>query len=382
MLLLTACFKIRPSPLCSCTIIQPEPSALEKKLLRKRQRQELKDAIAGEVDTHGIADNDKDGEGDSKTASFKGKQRGRQKIAQQAVESAKDIAEDVVETSVAAVEVLGETAKVVESSSTIAGGDKQRGDNDDGDVEGQGEKQGRKRKARRKKGKAGAAEIAEEVKVALEMPPPATAAQDQQPQTKESVEGENAQEQEPGAKKQRRGWGKARSQQSTPSETDRGDPANGEADRESHSRNFRKKTRSKQKNIRKDKRPMDQRPAHVRAGDPEFSGRGLTEETRTFLGLPATEDSSNAPPAGWGKPGKMADPPGWVIDTKPGLATHNLSVDGEGGGKVDSADSGKAVEMKKHKKAKVARSYLPSGKSKYKNITLPSGRKTKKNTKR
>lgn len=362
-------------------VLQPEPSALEKKLLKKRRRQELTDAIAGEVGTHGIADNDKDGEGDSKTASFKGKTRGRQQQVPRAVESAENMSKPGVVTSVIAVEVLGETASGGGSSSTVAGGDEQHGggDNNDGDVGGQGEKQGRKRKARRKKGKLVAAETVEEAKVALEMPSLATAAQGQQPLAEDTVDGENAEEEVPGAKKQRRGWGKARSQQSAPSETDRGNPDTGEAGRESHGRSSRKKTRSKQKNIRKDKRPMDQRPAHVRAGDPEFSGRGLTEETRVFLGLPATGDSSNAPPAGWGKPGKMADPPGWVIDTKPGLTA---AVDGDGGGKVGSEDSGKAVEIKKEKKAEVAGGDQPSGKSKYKNLTLPSERKTKKSSKK
>jgi len=70
-------------------VSQPEPSALEKKLLRKRQRQELSDAIAGEMDTHGVVE-EQDGEegaAESKTASFK-KKKNRARDGQNATEAA------------------------------------------------------------------------------------------------------------------------------------------------------------------------------------------------------------------------------------------------------------------------------------------------------
>jgi hypothetical protein len=43
------------------------------------------------------------------------------------------------------------------------------------------------------------------------------------------------------------------------------------------------KTRSKQKNIRRDKRPMDQRPEHLRDGGEGH--RVLTDETKKKLGM-------------------------------------------------------------------------------------------------
>lgn len=45
------------------------------------------------------------------------------------------------------------------------------------------------------------------------------------------------------------------------------------------------KTRSKQKNIRRDTRPDDQRPAHLRLHVEEYQGRALTKETVSRLGL-------------------------------------------------------------------------------------------------
>ena len=46
---------------------------------------------------------------------------------------------------------------------------------------------------------------------------------------------------------------------------------------------LRKKTRSKQKNIRRDNRSMEQRPVHLRQGHETFTGRELTEETKKRL---------------------------------------------------------------------------------------------------
>lgn len=48
-------------------------------------------------------------------------------------------------------------------------------------------------------------------------------------------------------------------------------------------RRHRPKVRSRQKNIYKDKRPMDQKPIHLIPGKKEFGGRPLTVETRTKL---------------------------------------------------------------------------------------------------
>ncbi|CAM9829412.1 unnamed protein product, partial [Discosporangium mesarthrocarpum] len=81
----------------------------------------------------------------------------------------------------------------------------------------------------------------------------------------------------------------------------------------------RRKTRSRQKNIRKDKRPLDKRPPHLRLGNPEFSGRPLTEETRQRLGLPQVDDKASAPSLG----GDQSPDPnncGCVVDESPSPA--------------------------------------------------------------
>ena len=52
----------------------------------------------------------------------------------------------------------------------------------------------------------------------------------------------------------------------------------------------RRKIRSKQKNIYKDTRTMDQKPQHLRLGSQEFEGRPLTAETRDKLSLPAPKE--------------------------------------------------------------------------------------------
>jgi hypothetical protein len=55
------------------------------------------------------------------------------------------------------------------------------------------------------------------------------------------------------------------------------------AETEERRRRHRPKVRSRQKNIYKDKRPMDQKPIHLIPGKKEFGGRPLTAETRTKL---------------------------------------------------------------------------------------------------
>jgi len=52
------------------------------------------------------------------------------------------------------------------------------------------------------------------------------------------------------------------------------------------SKRHRKKVRSRQKNIYKDKRPMEQKPAHLQFGSTDFEGRPITAETRDKLQLP------------------------------------------------------------------------------------------------
>lgn len=47
----------------------------------------------------------------------------------------------------------------------------------------------------------------------------------------------------------------------------------------------RVKTRSKQKNIRRDNRSAESKPSHLQIGSKEYSGRPLTQETKKLLGI-------------------------------------------------------------------------------------------------
>lgn len=60
----------------------------------------------------------------------------------------------------------------------------------------------------------------------------------------------------------------------------------GEEEASEPRRRKRTKKRSKQKNIRRDKRSMDQRPTHLQEGHESFTGRVMSDETRRHLGLP------------------------------------------------------------------------------------------------
>ncbi|CAM9644744.1 unnamed protein product [Ectocarpus fasciculatus] len=384
---------------------RPEPSALEKKMLRKRQRQELSDAIAGEMDTHGVVDDDKEGDGESKTASFKKKKK--KSTGQQGEQNFTAPAP----ADPAAPAAGGTKSRKTKGAEEAVGGsgDGNSGGSGAGDAGGDGEKSGGKRKARRKKKKSAAPEVATgeadaaggggPAAVAAETPDKNSAAvvEETSPMIAAEAEvgggGKVAETAEPGeSKKQRRGWGKARSKSAgaaadTAENANQTNQAEERSGRTDEHRPPRKKTRSRQKNIRKDKRPADQRPAYLRAGDPEFSGRGLTEETRKFLGLPQ-DDFGDAPPAGWGKPGKVVPTASWVIDKKPRRLPKHLEPDAGGEGRnaamtmtsaAASTDAGR-----KSNSAPAAAEAAPSvsGKSKYKNLSLTPGGKTSAKKKR
>jgi hypothetical protein len=55
----------------------------------------------------------------------------------------------------------------------------------------------------------------------------------------------------------------------------------------------RKKIRSRQKNIRKDNRTIEEKPKHLLVGALNYQGRPLTEETRTRLSLPPPKSQSS-----------------------------------------------------------------------------------------
>lgn len=53
------------------------------------------------------------------------------------------------------------------------------------------------------------------------------------------------------------------------------------------------KTRSKQKNIRRDKRAAEFKPSHLQVGSKDYKGRPLTPETKAILGLPPKKPQNN-----------------------------------------------------------------------------------------
>lgn len=333
-----------------CYAIQAEPTALEKKLLRKRQRQEQSDAVAGELGTHGLADSDDDEAADSKTASFKEKKRIRDaKPPMVSTNITKAVIKKGPKMSNASKEEGQRAARVVDGVGVAVSGE--GGDGPDAEAT-QGEtvesgqfdeKQGQKRKARRKKRKQKAGATAEDEtisEIAMDLSRPASqrsadtvAAGQGTTNNTRTEEGE-----ELGTKKQRRGFGKTRSATSTSGISSQPQDSGSFGTQGGTSRDRpRKKTRSKQKNIRKDKRAMDQRPSHLRLGDPEYAGRGLTEETRKVLGLPK-DDSITSPPAGWSMAVKGKDKSSWVIDKNPDPTL--LPVD-----KTASDDKGMGVDV-------------------------------------
>ena len=64
-------------------------------------------------------------------------------------------------------------------------------------------------------------------------------------------------------------------------------PADGGTAKKQQQPRKRKKVRSKQKNIRKDRRSMAEKPAHLIPGNPNYQGRPLTQATRERLRNPA-----------------------------------------------------------------------------------------------
>lgn len=332
--------------------------------------------MAGEMGAHGVTDSIGGEEGESKTASFKAKKKRERKQPVSPPE------QDGRPGSVAADG--GQIRQEGDSDSRGGAGEASTGVGN-GD-EGPGEKHGRKRKTKRKKRKAAAEETSEGAENGEEIPQlsaaaadaaaAATAATERKPPAEPGADGRNPEEPEQGTKKQRRGWGKARSKIAAPAGREGVEKANAVLEGAAWKSRSRKKTRSKQKNIRKDKRPDGERPAYLRAGDPEFCGRGLTDETRKFLGLP--QDSiDNAPPAGWGQPGETPKGvhPSWVIDKKPSLIPEPSLSRGEGKG-GEEPDSGVSLEPRREVTPPTV-GIRPSGKSKYKNLALPPSKKSK-----
>lgn len=226
----------------------------------------------GQANSHGVAEDDGESEGESKTASFKRKKKENQTTMS-----------------------VDERCKADNGRASS----EKRKENDDNGQDMKDEMNSRKHRARRKKRKAKEADG--EADVGGEEPHPAaenvSTPAEQSPIVERDQSGDETEAPDQETRKQRRGWGKKGP--SKPSEVTQDSEAksclegNTVYNDNAEGRLKRKKKRSRQKNIRKDKRPLDQRPAHLRVGDPEFSGRTLTSATRKALGLPADEIDAN-----------------------------------------------------------------------------------------
>ena len=302
-----------------------------------------------------MVEDDIESEGESKTASFKGKGK-RQGNDEEVGERPSNMAvdrKDGAESGSASGDTFGKREQDGEGAF------------------------GRKRKTRRKKGKSRAtgSDGGGDTAVSVSQPPATENTNNNAP-----VDEPLAKEQEPigvetdaresETRKQRRGWGKARSKPPVDAADSDGKSRDGEhtalADAVSEERKYerpkRKKVRSRQKNIRRDKRSLEQRPAHLRIGDPEFSGRGLTSETRKALGLPPDDFDAASP--GWGNREKSeGEDVGRVIDKQRAKVPKRLADNEDAPSAVVTVDTKDRLDG--------VGGSQPSRKSKYKNLVLP-----------
>ncbi len=86
--------------------------------------------------------------------------------------------------------------------------------------------------------------------------------------------------------------GSSNSAPSEPSKGEEGDIVNHNDTTQQKTKKKRRKVRSRQKNIRKDNRSADEKPAHLIPGSRNYQGRPMTEETRAKLNLPAPTKKS------------------------------------------------------------------------------------------
>lgn len=101
----------------------------------------------------------------------------------------------------------------------------------------------------------------------------------------------------------------------------------------------KRKTRSKQKNVRKDTRSSQDKPEHLRIGSKNYAGRALTPETRTRLCLPESRTSQIRKERATGKVHASSEDHSSIPHL--GLAVDDLladNVDGENGDIVDSGE--------------------------------------------
>lgn len=370
---------------------QVVPSALERKLLRKRRRQEESDAIAGQVDSHGVTQGDEEGEGESKTASFKKSKRGG---------TASSVLGEFEKAGAGGGEGKGRRSDKTPLLQASAGGESL-----EPAAAAEGDEAPTKPKARRKKrkGALGEGDQGSSKKEPVAGDPTGLSGQERDTRptaapapttpadtaTGKPTEGKPTGDPNDGPQeKRRRGWGKGRSK-STSATLPAGhgdqdgeragsgapDPGadlgvvgsghgggisvGGDASRKP----LRKKVRSRQKNIRKDNRAMHERPAHLRPGDPGFTGRELTKETRERLGLPQEDTDSSL--LNCSKEAVSHDDVGWIIDTKPDPTLSSMSDrDHDSAEKVVGADPEREMDAAKPSISKKRK------KTKYKNLAL------------
>jgi hypothetical protein len=132
----------------------------------------------------------------------------------------------------------------------------------------------------------------------------------------------------------------------------------------------RRKTRSKQKNVRKDTRSSQEKPEHLRIGSKIYAGRALTQETRMRLNLPESRTSLIRKERAMGKIHPSSEEQ--IPSSHLGLAVDDLladNEDGDIGGIID--DSGELVDNGDIEK-NPTQSKIPKQKrkkkSKYKNL--------------
>lgn len=156
--------------------------------------------------------------------------------------------------------------------------------------------------------------------------------------------------------KDRSGSNDVKTKGASGNETMVADPKNGESG--TNPKKKRKKVRSRQKNIRKDNRSSEEKPAHLIPGSRNYQGRPMTQETRDKLNLPPSNKNRNR---NFSKP--QADGGNddlFVIDRNPDTGGEDdlgvqLAIDGFLSGNNDKAEEkkeGQDTEMKATSKKK------------------------------
>ena len=129
----------------------------------------------------------------------------------------------------------------------------------------------------------------------------------------------------------------------------------------------RRKVRSRQKNIRKDNRSADEKPAHLIPGNRNYKGRPMTQATREKLNLPSPVKKPFR--SKWNNDEKADDL--FVIDRDPDSAGDDLGVKlaiDELMGSDDKGDAEKSISIDDEKPKKNEKKKSSKKKKKFKNL--------------